>query len=514
MRQIKASTLGLLVSLLALTGCESVQYREIHSSAKATERDAGALYTQAVAQPKKAKFIKENDGYYVPKVAMEVRDDGLPDVFSKPMDVKFEPKTNLRDVIEFMSRVTGVRFSLAPELSGGDSEKTLLFAGFSRTSTLRGLLDHVTSLPAPALSWHYKNGQVEIYRSITKSFALNMPSGTTTYKSESSNNNQAAGGKGGTASSGQTHTVNTTTNMWATIEKEVAQMLTPNFGKVVSSESTKMITVTDVPQAVNAVGAHIDNLNRTVLRKIFLNVQIVSVKSSSSDNYAMNLSTVFEKLARNYGMGVNFIGAGVQAGFPSNAGSLNVVLQANGQADPSSAVVSALSSLGKNASVSSYPIYARHGVPQHTAVNKDFGFLQSTTVTPGVVAGGAPTQALNPGTVTAGVSLHSTVYAIDGSTVSIEQDIEISSLDEIKSIGREATGQIQLPQVSRVSLSPKTDLKIGQTLMIAGLEQQNSQTNQQGMGNAINQWLVGATGSRIGNGDVTRLIVMITPYYL
>lgn len=507
---ITSTTLGVM---LLMTGCVTSRYQDISKSATSGTDLAKKTYKQVAAPLPLAPTSSEMDAFYVDKVAMQLKDDGLPEIFNKNLQMMLLPRATLREATTNLARQTKMRFSFSPDVQP-DSDKPLFLAGFTSETTLKGFLDQVTAMPNPALSWQFKDGQIELFRYQTRVFALNMPSADKDFVADASNKN-SGGASGGGASTSSGHAVTETSKprFWLSVDKEIQQMLTPGVGKLVVSQSTRSATVTDTPQALNAVSAYVKNLNATALRRVYLSVEIVTVSESSTDNAGINWNLIYSTMANKYG--VTLSSPAVPSTISAGAGAISGILNAgSGNFKTSTALLSILSSLGKTANVATYPQWTMSDVPTHTLVNHSQGYAASVVTAQPTVVGGSVTQTITPGTVNYGTSLHSNPHVMGEDEIELEESIQISTLDGITLFGSSSSGEVQLPQQTATSFFPVVTMKSGQTLVLAGLQELNSVVNQEGMGSADNDLVVGATGNRAGTSTKNTVVVLITPYLM
>lgn len=504
----------LVLTASSLVGCATGSYNKIADKTIETSKVAESSFKSLSLPVRNMPVAAESDRFWVNKTAIMVKDDGLPEMFDKTLQLVFEPKSSLRDVTASLSRSTRMRFSFDPDVQA-ESDKPLLLAGYSKQTTPKGFLDQITAIPNPALSWQYKDGGVEIFRYRTQVFQLTVPTNDITFNGDISNKNTSSG-SGSTGNSVSTgHVVKQSSEMkfWTSIEAEVKQMLTPNTGKVTVAKATGNVTVTDTPQALNAVEKYIKTINYNATRKIFLNIQVMTVQNSSGDNYGVNWGAVYGVLSSKYGLTFNT--PIIPSGITTGAGSISAVVSDPSQlGTTATALAAVLTSMGRTTKLSTYPLWTLSGTPTHASVTKDTGYVQSVTVTPATVAGGAPTQALTPGTITSGISLHSVAKALSNNMVMLEESIEVSTLDALTTFGQVTSGQIQLAEQSKVSFIPTITMKSGETLLIAGMEDLEAKVNQNGIGSAENAFAVGATGNRSGTSTKKSFVILVTPYLM
>lgn len=510
MKSFKKNQISIFVGLALLaTGCATPSYQSTKTVATRTTDTAQMAYatTQAISRP----ISKESNKFWVSRDAVLVKDENLPEFFNNSIQINFEPKTSLREAAATMSRSNGLRFSFASDVQA-DSDKPLLLTGFKQTTTLKGFLQQVSSLSSPAMSWQFKDGQVEFFRTLTKVFPLNIPTTDNEFNADISTKNQAGGGGGSSSSTGHTVKLSSKLNYWDNVSAEISPMLTPGLGKIVVSRSTGNVTVTDTPQALAAVSTYIGNLNETALRRVYLNIQVITVQNTKMDSYGVDWSGVYNVLASKYSL--SLATPMLPSSLTSAAGTISAIIKpGSGNFATSSAMMAALSEQGMTTKIASYPQWTMSGIPTHTAVNKSKAYVSSTTVTPATVVGAAPAISMATSISTTGISLHTLARVINSNTVQIEESIEISSLDKLASFGP-SSSQIQLPEESHMAYLPITTLKNGETLVLAGMDALDATVNQSGVGDSENSFIVGSTGMRSGNKGKSTVIILITPHLM
>lgn len=519
MDSIKAvKILTLAIAAVVTSGCATSTFKATKESTEKAFDVAKEAF--ATTEVERKPIAIETNRFWVSKDAILVKEDNLPEIFNESMQLVFEPQTSLREATSFLSRTVGLRFSFASDVQK-DSDKRILLTKFKQSTTLRNFLDQMAALSAPAMSWQFKENQVEFYRTKTKVFALNIPKTDNDFSADISTKTQSGGGggsggasggsAGGTSSStGHSVRLQSRLNFWDSVGQEITPMLTPSLGTLVVSKSTGNITVTDTPQALAAVAAYVEALNETALRRVFLDIQVITVQNNDSSNYGINWGMMYSALQSKYNVSVAT--PAIPSSISAAAGTISTVLKAgSGDFSGSSAIMAALSDQGKTAKVTAYPQWTMSGVPTHSAVNKSKAYVQSTTVTPAIVAGTSPSVSMVTSVSTVGVSLHSLPRVIDSNTIQLEESIEISSLDKLSPFGP-AASQVQLPEESHMAFLPITTLKNGETLVLAGMDELDATISQTGVGGAENQLVVGATGTRTSASKRSTVIILITPH--
>ena len=81
------------------------------------------------------------------------------------------------------------------------------------------------------------------------------------------------------------------------------------------------------------------------------------------------------------------------------------------------------------------------------------------------------TTSLVPGEVTTGFAMTVIPHIMDGRRVVLQYTVNLSSLDDLSEF-RSGDSTIQLPKVSTRSFAQRMSLRMGQTLVLAGFEQE------------------------------------------
>lgn len=82
------------------------------------------------------------------------------------------------------------------------------------------------------------------------------------------------------------------------------------------------------------------------------------------------------------------------------------------------------------------------------------------------------TSEVTPGEVISGFSMTVVPHILDRRRVILQYNINLSSLDDMQEIKTDSI-TVQLPQMSTRSFSQRTTMKMGQTLVLAGFEQES-----------------------------------------
>lgn len=321
-------------------------------------------------------------------------------------------------------------------------------------------------------------------------------------------------GKVGTASSGGSNSTATSTasteqksafeftgmSVWVAVENSVKTMLSPE-GRVVVTPATGTITVDDTPEVLDRVRSYVDEQNIAMSRQVVVNVKVLAVDTSDSDEYGINWNAVYENVNRS-------IGVSLANTFATTTGATALTLKvlSGSMWDGTSAMISALSKQGKVSQVTSASLVTINNQPVPIQVGRQTTYLKSSTTTIGT-GGAGNTTTLEPGTITTGFSMNMLPHILDGNKLMLQYSGDISALNSLDKV--ESNGSaIQTPSVDTRNFLQRVIVNSGEMLVLTGFEQFDLSGNTQGVGNAEN---VSAGGGVNVSKKKNMLVVLIQP---
>ena len=383
---------------------------------------------------------------------------------------------------------------------------------------LFGLLDMLSS--KTNLSWRWIGGRIEFFKYETKIFYVTTLAGgskmsSTINAQSSSSSGSTSSGSGGTnsgstSSSGQVVQTSVDLNEWPALLETIKSGLTPK-GKVVVSEQTGMITVTDTPATLRAVDNIVKEFNRQFSKQIMLNVAVYSVDMSESDSAAMDWNAFWQTATSRLGLGYSSVPAtGVSTDasgglIPTTMNGLKTTIL-RGPWQNTNAIIGALASVGKASLMTRSTVTTLNGKPVPVQVAKETAYLASSQTT--LTTGGTASTSLVPGVVTAGFSMNILPKVNDDGKVMMRYTVDLSSLDKMTTFSS-GGNSIQLPEKSVRNFMNFASLKSGETLILNGFEQVGAKNDSSGPFNP-NAWVLG--GSRNATGNRTSVVILITPF--
>lgn len=327
---------------------------------------------------------------------------------------------------------------------------------------------------------------------------------------ESSSNSAGGGGAGGAGASTQSGTSANSTgvgfsglSVWSALEASIKQML-GSSGRVVASPATGTITVTDTPSVLSRVTEYVNEQNKSLNRQVSVNVRVLSVELNEGDNYGINWDAVYANLAS----AANPYSIALKTAFPVAAGAGNLIISAPATSASrwagSSAMISALSTQGRVSELTSATLVTLNNQAAPVNVGRRVSFLASsaTTQTPNV----GSTTSLTPGTVQTGFSMTLVPHIIDGKELLLQYSLDLSSLLRLKTI-TSGTSTIETPDISTSNFIQRVRIQSGETLVVAGFDQDNLSAVADGIGSPQNTLM----GQRNGTTKRTMLVVLIQP---
>lgn len=405
--------------------------------------------------------------------------------------------------------------------SGGSGSVLSAVAGkplqLSYSGTVGGFLDIVAA--NYGIYWKLEAGHLRFFLNESRTFRIKTLPGDTQLAStvgstlsnasssggsSSGGGGSSGGGSGVSVSGGNTTGVSSNLSVWTGIETSIKQMLTPGTGKVAVSPSTGTVTVTDTPKVLDKVADLIREQNASLARQVAIHVRVLSVTVNDGEDYGINWNAVYNNLASNRGFKIS-------SAFPVATSSpaqftLGPSTGSTGNwGAASSAVISALSTQGKVSELTSATMVTLNNQPAPVQVGRQISYLASSTTTLTSAAGAS--TALQPGQVQTGFSMVLLPHIMDGKELLLQSSINISSLLELKT-NVSGSSTIQSPDVATSNFIQRVRMQSGDTLILAGFDQDNLSAVSNGVGSAKNILL----GSSTSSGKRTMLVILVQPY--
>jgi type IVB pilus formation R64 PilN family outer membrane protein len=373
--------------------------------------------------------------------------------------------------------------------------------------SLSGLLDNVTT--RLGLSWRYEQGRISIFYVNTKTFPVmfmdsktafssKVVSGTTT--SSGTSGGSSGGGMSGDVNTSQTTTMEMASGLYNDLQNTIKAMLTPGTGRLFLAAG--MLTVTDTPRVLDAVGHYIDDRNMELNRQVVLNVKVFSVEKRRQDQLGIDWNAVFTSGS----VGGSLTSAFTDASTSAMTGGLSIL---DGKFANSKAFVNALAEQANVSLVTQQASTTTNmsAVPVQVGTQQDYASQVNTDSTANV----GTSTSITKSTITTGFNMTMLPYIMPNSP-KIELQFSINMSDDPTSrTFTSGESSIELMKTRLKTFNQRVILSSGQTLVLSGFQQVNNTSGKQGVGSAS---FFGLGGGANGQKDDTMLVILITPTLL
>lgn len=368
-------------------------------------------------------------------------------------------------------------FVLPPLNLGSSDGGKILHVNYE--GTVRGLLDHIATQSGYGWDYDARGGTVVFAHMVVRTYTIIGLPGTMGYdsqitnKSKETTGNSSLGGSRGvnqavstadsTAQTAQTNSLKLKFDIWEDTEKVVKSLLSKS-GSVVGNQSAGTLTVRDKPENIRQISAFIDDTNTRLSRQIALNVQVWALQVDDTNEAGLDLQAMFAN-----------DNISIVAGSLSSLGMLNTASATivSGKLKNSTAVLKALKQWGRATQVTSGGGLVLSNQPVPVLAVKKVGYLAGANTFQGDYG---QTTEITPGEVTTGFSMTVIPHILDKRRVLLQYNINLSSLDSMIEFKTEDIA-VQLPQVSTRAFSQRTRMQMGQTLVLAGFQEESQGVN-------------------------------------
>jgi type IVB pilus formation R64 PilN family outer membrane protein len=378
------------------------------------------------------------------------------------------------------------------------------------SGTLTGFMNLVSAFYG--VSWRVEGRGLRFYQLESRTFRIAALPGDTRLSSAVESTSSSSGGSSATGSTASATQSGSSTNstgvgfaglsVWTALESGIKQMLS-NAGKVIASPATGTITVTDTPAVMEKVADFVNSQNQALNRLVSVNVRVLSVELSEGDDYGINWDAVYANLTA-----ANPYSLALKTAFPTATGAGNLIISApigsTSRWAGSAAMLSALSTQGRVSELTSATLVTLNNQPAPVNVGRKVSYLASSSQTQTANVGS--TVSLTPGVIQTGFSMTIVPHIVDSNELLLQYSLDLSSLLKLNTISS-GTSSIQAPDVATSNFIQRVRLKSGETLVVAGFDQDNLTAVANGIGSAENKLL----GSRNGSTKRQVLVVLIQP---
>ncbi|WP_241160234.1 pilus assembly protein [Desulfovibrio sp. ZJ369] len=354
-----------------------------------------------------------------------------------------------------------------PTLASGGPILAVSYEG-----SFRGLLDHIAI--ASGYGWDFDSGTdtVVFSRLTVRTFTLLGMPGEKSYTEQitnkskdnsrssigGSNINQTVATADTSSQTAQSNTTRYTFDVWADTEKAVKALLSPE-GSVVGNQAAGTLTVRDRVQNVRQVAAYIADTNKRLSRQVALTVHVWALEVTDDNEAGLNFQVLFAN------DDVSVVAGSLSALGGAGTASATIV---SGKLKDSTGVLKALRQWGHATQVtqSGGLVLSNQPLPAQAIQRINYIAGSSTSSTDY-----GQTTEVTPGEVTTGFAMTVIPHILDRRRVLLQYNINLSTLDELNEYAANDL-TIQLPKTSTRAFSQRSSMQMGQTLVLAGFQDQ------------------------------------------
>ena len=340
----------------------------------------------------------------------------------------------------------------------------------SYEGTLRGLLDHIAVSSGYGWDYDAASNTVTFTRFMVRTFTLLSAPGRVEYDSQITNksresSNSGIGGSGVNATvvtadtssqTAQSNTVNYRFDVWTDTEKVVKALLSSE-GAVVGNQAAGTLTVRDFAENVRQIGRYIAETNRRLSRQVAVSVNVWALEVTDENEAGLNLQGIFTN------SDVSVIAGNLANMGGSNTASATVV---SGRLKDSGGVLKALKQWGDAVQVTSGGGLVMSNQPVPIQAIQRTAYLAGSSASQSDYG---QTTELTPGEVTTGFTATIIPHILDRRRVILQYNLNLSTLDELTEFSTSDL-TIQLPKTSTRAFSQRSQMQMGQTLVLAGFQ--------------------------------------------
>lgn len=357
--------------------------------------------------------------------------------------VNFEGKALA--LLDYMSTLYGVAWTY------DNATRTVVFSQIQ--------VRNFAILAAPGSLKHTTEMSSSSQQGLSNNYGNNSGNSSSTNNNSNNNNNNGNNDSAGSDTS-QSLSGEYKVDVWDEVEKGVKALLSPQ-GAVTLNRAAGSIMVRDTVPVMRQVSAYIEDLNSNLLKQVALSVKVWSIEIGDKSDVALNLSLLFNgnfKLAS--------AASSIVTQLANDSLTATIV---DGNLKDSNATLKALNSVGRASQVTSGSGVCMNNQPLPVQNVKRQSYLASvSSFTPST---GGNTSALQPSQITYGFAMTVIPNILDRRRAVLQYNVSLSNLDRLEEL-KSGQNSIQLPTVSIRSFNQRAFMRMGQTLVLAGFEQE------------------------------------------
>lgn len=480
MRKVLLTT-AVMMGTFALASCETITEADsqINQAARLTDEQARKL---AAAQRGEVMF--ENRPYYGEAVRVplgETRGSPLPRSFEAAKGVTFNlASAQLSDIAGQISSKTQIPVKLRTKFQTTNWAEIEVRSGARVTMNHVGSLSKFLDLVASKTdtSWSYDGSAITIATMVNKTYQVPLPTGTSQFSSTVSGLTNVGGSTVSLSRSAEL-------DPWSEIETRLAQVVAPP-AEFILNKNAGTVTVLGQPSVQEAASSVVDDFKAIYGARIGLEIGIFFVDSDKLQEFEGGLETA----------GVNGSLSGLATALAGNG----VATLSRGDATVSFRALSTNQAVVDFRQASSI---AQSGVWTPTVIKNTQNYVSGTETS---VTDGVTSTSIETGSIDSGLSIHALPRITNDGKIHLNLTLLQSSLNALDTFSS-SNSTVQLPSLDERALQNDAILSAGETLVLAGYEQEYAVRGTQ-----TNLGIFG--GSNKGAVRKVRMIVLVRPSIL
>ncbi len=405
---------------------------------------------------------------------------------------------DLPATIDWLARQTGLAIALTGAPDEAEHAPTTWRPQFQ--GQLSAFFDAVAA--RFDLAWSNDGRTIRFDRTVTRMYRLAAGATATTLSATTSGS--VSGDSGDT---GQTVEARTQVDVWADIDRMVGNLLPPGTRHALSP-AAGTLTLTARPSVHARVGPLIDQINGILSPRITARVSLFLIDVSDGNDYGLNIDAIFRDPASGTVIGLEGLAAGVvgAAGALSGAIIAPATGRTAGKWAGSALVARAVARSGRLVDRHHAVISSRGATATPVQLTTRTNYIKELKVT---VEDGETTIATVVETLVTGYSLQVLPRVTDGGRLSLYLAVSTADLIDLntRTFGDQGAF-LSLPTVAQRVFTLDNIMADGETLILAGYDQDRLALNETGVGSVGFKGLGGTHETTVSK---TRLIIVIEP---
>lgn len=499
----------LVLSTIGLVSCAAEQSNDKHAD-QAVQKATTIYDKNRIVKPKSLvstsdeMFLSDEHFVITPK-------QKLPPAFDQHLVYSTGVNETLAQTFANIAKLSRIPIVFADDVNTKKASQEMNTAG---VTAYQGSLQQVIGQLANryGLFWNYQKGKINIFLLETKVYALDAPIGSFSSDSTISSTSDSSGGGSSSGGSSQTPVTGSADmslkyavkadSPWTAAMTTLKDMLSP-AGKIQGNPVEGYIAVTDNPDVQEKVADYIEKINKKTNQKIAVRVDVYDVQSSSTTDIGIDINSIANVLSDDTASVVT----SPSTMLSSTAGTMSSLTLSSGDHN---VVFNALNTLGKTTLVTGATVYTVSGQPAPIQSVKEETYLASSSTT---LTQDSSQTSLTPGTVVTGYSMMVTPKLEANNQVMLTLNLQLSTLLGMTDLCSDAdcTNQIQGPNISSKNFLENMVLHSGQSLLIAGFQDDaaNAETSSP---TSTDYWFLG--GGKSTQKIKTTTVIVVTPYII